>query len=106
MSRRTRFVAVTVMTAASMTAAACGKDRSAATSGGDVAPAASAPSTYSGPATATASEPTADTMTRKHHSKLGGAVVGAAAGHMLGGHAIAGAVVGAMVQHERNKHGH
>jgi hypothetical protein len=39
----------------------------------------------------------------KHHSKLKGALVGAAAGHMLGGHAKAGAVAGALVQHHRNK---
>ena len=38
----------------------------------------------------------------KHHSKLKGALVGAAAGHMLGGHAKAGAVVGVLVQHHRN----
>ena len=38
-----------------------------------------------------------------HHSKLKGAVVGAVAGHMLGGHAKAGAVAGALVQHHRNK---
>ena len=47
---------------------------------------------------------TADT-TRTHHSKLGGAAAGAVAGHMLGGHAVAGAAIGALVQHERNKHG-
>lgn len=39
----------------------------------------------------------------KHHSKLKGALVGAAAGHMLGGHAKAGAVAGAMWQHHKNK---
>ena len=39
----------------------------------------------------------------KHHSKIKGALAGAAAGHMLGGHAKSGAVVGAMVQHHRNK---
>jgi zona occludens toxin (predicted ATPase) len=42
--------------------------------------------------------------TYQHHSVLGGAVAGAAAGHVLGHHAIAGAAVGALVQHERNKH--
>ena len=41
--------------------------------------------------------------TAKHHSALKGAVVGAAAGHVLGHHAVAGGVVGAMVQHHRNK---
>ena len=39
----------------------------------------------------------------QHHSKLKGALVGAAAGHVLGGHAKAGAVAGALVQHHRNK---
>ena len=39
----------------------------------------------------------------KHHSKLKGALVGAAAGHAMGGHAKSGAVVGALVQHHRNK---
>jgi hypothetical protein len=39
----------------------------------------------------------------KHHSKVKGALVGAAAGHVMGGHAKAGAVAGAMVQHHRNK---
>jgi hypothetical protein len=38
----------------------------------------------------------------KHHSKLKGAVVGAAAGHMMGHHAVAGALAGVMVQHHRN----
>ena len=47
--------------------------------------------------------PVADTVTA-HHSKVGGALIGAAAGHVLGGHAVAGAAVGAIVQHERNKH--
>lgn len=40
----------------------------------------------------------------KHHSVLGGAIAGAAAGHVLGKHAVAGAVAGAVIQHERNKH--
>ena len=39
----------------------------------------------------------------KHHSKLKGALVGAAAGHVLGGHAKGGAVVGALWQHHKNK---
>ncbi|NUQ20183.1 MAG: hypothetical protein HOQ09_04400, partial [Gemmatimonadaceae bacterium] len=45
-----------------------------------------------------------DTTAAPHHSKLAGAAVGAAAGHMLGGHAVAGAAAGALIQHERNKH--
>ena len=39
----------------------------------------------------------------KHHSKVKGALVGAAAGHMMGGHAKAGAVAGALWQHHKNK---
>lgn len=39
----------------------------------------------------------------KHHSKIKGALVGAAAGHMLGGHAKSGAVAGALWQHHKNK---
>jgi hypothetical protein len=39
----------------------------------------------------------------KHHSKLKGALVGAAAGHVLGGHAKSGAVAGALWQHHKNK---
>ena len=39
----------------------------------------------------------------KHHSKLKGALVGAAAGHMLGGHAKAGAAAGVLWQHHKNK---
>ena len=38
----------------------------------------------------------------KHHSKIKGALVGAAAGHMLGGHAKSGAVAGALWQHHKN----
>jgi hypothetical protein len=51
----------------------------------------------------TASPLAPETTTAKHHSKLGGAMMGAAAGHMLGGHAILGAEAGALAQHERNK---
>ncbi len=40
----------------------------------------------------------------KHHSLLKGAAVGAAGGHFVGkGHAKSGAVVGALVQHHKNK---
>ncbi len=49
----------------------------------------------------------ADTMrARHHHSILAGAAAGAVAGHMAGHHALIGAATGALVQHERNKHGH
>ncbi len=50
-----------------------------------------------------AQAPQAPQVAPKHHSKLKGALVGAAAGHMLGGHAKAGAVAGAMWQHHKNK---
>lgn len=61
---------------------------------------------YGGALTAqqAAAQPAPQQTAPKHHSKLKGAIVGAAAGHMLGGHAKAGAVAGAVVQHERNKH--
>ena len=58
--------------------------------------AASAPSVQ-------AQQATAPTPVVKHHSKLKGALVGAAAGHVLGGHAKGGAVVGALWQHHKNK---
>ena len=47
--------------------------------------------------------PEAAVPVQKHHSKLKGALVGAAAGHMLGHHAKAGAVAGALWQHHKNK---
>lgn len=42
-------------------------------------------------------------VVKHHHSKIKGALLGAAAGHVLGGHTKSGAVIGAMVQHHRNK---
>ena len=47
--------------------------------------------------------PHAAAPVQKHHSKLKGALVGAAAGHMLGHHAKSGAVAGALWQHHKNK---
>lgn len=77
---------------------ACGhKQETAAVDNGAAVPATT---------TSPAGEPqtaTTDT-TQNHHSLLKGALVGAAAGHVAGHHAIAGAAVGALVQHERNKH--
>ena len=55
------------------------------------------------PGAAPTSAMPADSAPGTHHSKLGGALVGAAVGHVLGGHAVAGAAAGAMVQHARNK---
>ena len=81
---------------------ACGKSHDAATtrtSGGDVVT-PGAPSSASVPA---ATAPV-DSVPAKHHSKLGGALAGAAVGHVMGGHAVAGAAAGALIQHERNKH--
>lgn len=87
--------------AGSLTVGACGngRDKTASSAGGEVY-------TNTPSATPATSVPAADTATRvgKHHSKLAGAAAGAAAGHMLGGHAVLGAAAGALVQHERNKH--
>lgn len=102
-----RRVSAIVATAAGLSVAACGhKQDTTATAGGDVAypsalaPAVASPTTDS--ATPVAVGPTAQVPV--HHSKLKGALLGAAAGHMLGGHAVAGAAAGALLQHERNKH--
>ncbi len=58
---------------------------------------------HAAPTTTAATTPVHTTAT-KHHSALRGALVGAAAGHVLGHHALAGAAAGALIQHERNKH--
>ena len=55
------------------------------------------------PSVALSAQAAATAPQAKHHSKIKGALVGAAAGHMMGGHAKAGAVAGALVQHHRNK---
>ena len=85
---RTLFPALAL--AGGLAAGACGggHDRSANTAGGDVV---------------TSRASTVPAAPAAHHSKLAGAAVGAIAGHMLGGHAVAGAAAGALVQHERNK---
>jgi predicted small secreted protein len=91
--------------AASMTVAACGngRDKTTSSAGGEVYNTPS--TTATGSAASPSSVPAADTARmEKHHSKLAGAAAGAAAGHMLGGHAVLGAAAGALVQHERNKH--
>jgi len=101
MQHRLETFAMSLSTVAMICAAACGHSSNANTTansaGGDLAPPASS---VSAPATTDVS---ADT-TQDHHSKFKGALVGAAAGHVLGHHALAGAAVGALVQHERNKH--
>lgn len=110
MQHRIRKFSAVIAAAASLSVTACGHGNNAdnqQSAAGSYAPTAnttpavtpSAPSYDGAPATASV-----DTTTPTHHSKLGGALVGAAAGHVLGHHALAGAAVGALVQHERNKH--
>ena len=103
MIRTTRTLTAALLGATTFAVAACGggKDRNAAVSNGDAAPSASSAVV---PAASPTAVPVVDTTPRKHHSKLGGALVGAAVGHVLGGHAVAGAAAGAILQHERNKH--
>lgn len=102
MPKAKHLVVALGLSASSLLAGACGGGGSrsnAATAGGDVA----TPSTSS--SAAMTPTPAPDTVARSgHHSKLAGAAVGAVAGHMLGGHAVAGAAAGALIQHERNKH--
>lgn len=103
MTRELRTSATILATAASLALGACGGHSRAvdtATAGGEVgnAPVATSPTT-----TTTAPDTVATT---NHHSKLAGAAIGAVAGHYLGGHAVAGAAAGALIQHERNKHHH
>ena len=96
MYKGTRLFAALVLSASSIGLAACGgHDKTATTSDGTVATPATVPA---------ASAPAAESVPAAHHSKLGGALAGAAVGHMLGGHAVAGAAAGALIQHERNKH--
>ena len=95
MRNRIERVVAVALTASSVALAACGHgdNRQVNTSRGDVA----------SPTPGYAAD-TAATAAPKHHSKLAGAAMGAVAGHMLGGHAVAGAAAGAIIQHERNKH--
>jgi hypothetical protein len=90
---------VTLALGASAFAGAC-KGRNASTSNGEVA----APPSANVSTTPAGTMPADSVANGKHHSKLGGAVAGAAVGHALGGHAVAGAAAGALIQHERNKH--
>lgn len=87
-----RHLTAVVLAAGTIGLSACGHDNRTNAASGDVA----TPTT-----TTTSTTPARDST---HHSKLAGAALGAAAGHVLGGHAVAGAAVGALVQHERNKH--
>src|SRR4051812_23607470 len=98
-----RHHATALVAGASLIAAACGGHDKSGTANGDVATPAN--SGYATPAATPTTNTTAQAdTTQGHHSKLGGAAVGAVAGHMLGGHAVLGAAAGALVQHERNKH--
>ncbi len=97
MQHGSRLIAVVALTGA----AACGGGRSDTPSTSQtntVPPAATVQTPVSTPNTVM------DTVTPRHHSKLAGAALGAAAGHALGGHAVIGAAAGALIQHERNKH--
>ncbi|HEY4305452.1 MAG TPA: hypothetical protein VGM82_13330 [Gemmatimonadaceae bacterium] len=94
MHLRLRQLTTIATTISALALGACGGDHSRdnSTAAGDVAPAATTPVT------------TLDSVTvQPHHSKVAGALVGAAVGHVLGGHAVAGAAAGAIVQHERNR---
>ncbi|HEX4683464.1 MAG TPA: hypothetical protein VH277_12180 [Gemmatimonadaceae bacterium] len=107
MQNRLKAYATIVTAAATMSLAACGGGSKSDyngtnTSAGDVAPPAA--STVTPSTAAPATEASVDTTAPDHHSKLKGALVGAAAGHFLGHHALAGAAAGALIQHERNKH--
>ncbi len=82
--------------AAAIAIVGCGGGKNQQSNGDVALPPASAP--YGTTAAAPAETATV------HHSALKGALVGAAAGHMLGKHALAGAAAGALIQHERNKH--
>jgi hypothetical protein len=96
-----QMLAAVIMIASGVATTACsgGHDKNPATAGGDVSASPNATPVATSPAPAVV-----ETTTAPHHSKLKGALVGAAAGHMLGKHAVAGAVAGAVIQHERNKH--
>jgi hypothetical protein len=83
-----------VAASAGLTLGACGHKENTRTAAGDIG----TPPSYSAPAADSTDVDPA------HHSKLKGALIGAAAGHVLGGHAMAGAAAGALLQHERNKH--
>lgn len=99
MRNPTRIVAALMLVGASAGAVACGgHETSANTAGGDVVATPNSAATTAAPAAAPAPAPA------PHHSELGGAAVGAVAGHALGGHAVLGAAAGAIVQHHRNKH--
>ena len=90
-----------IVLAATMSLVACGGHDNRSTSSGEVATPPPA-SPVNAPTTRTTAAPVDSAPT--HHSKLAGAAVGAVAGHMLGGHAVAGAAAGALIQHQRNKH--
>jgi len=85
------------LSAGALSACGGGHDRTT-TSNGETTVQNAPVATTAGPANTTMVVP------EKHHSKLGGALAGAAVGHVLGGHAVAGAAAGALIQHERNKH--
>ena len=92
MTKSIRATAALILIPASLALAGCGGSGRQSAANGDVAQ----PSTPAPAAAPAAPAP-------EHHSKLAGAAVGAIAGHELGGHAVAGAAIGAAIQHHRNK---
>ncbi len=105
MQKQLRTLATIVAATAGLMAAACGKHESTPASSGSANGEVRLPTAYDTGIT-NVEIPSVlfpETTTAKHHSKLGGAMTGAAVGHMLGGHAILGAGAGALAQHERNK---
>jgi hypothetical protein len=87
---------------AALTLGACGSHANSADNSTTL-PASQRPAPTSQAAPPMTPSPNGTSAAPAHHSKLGGALVGAAVGHVMGGHAMAGAAAGAMVQHERNK---
>jgi len=75
-----------------------GRNETKNTSGGEVSSPAST-GAYNAAPTTTSSAPAPE-----HHSKMKGALIGAAVGHAAGKHGMAGAAAGAMIQHKKNKH--
>jgi hypothetical protein len=96
MQYRIRKFAAIAMTAVVLPLGACGRHSDRQTSNGEVS--------HSPTSTPSAAANHDTVAMATHHSKLKGALVGAAIGHAMGHHALAGAAVGALAQHERNKH--
>ena len=99
MRNRVRTYLAIMVGSTGLTIGACGGHKDNAATDNSAYPPASTPAASATPM----ADSTAMAQTAPHHSKLKGALVGAAVGHVLGGHAVAGAAAGALLQHERNK---